>query len=98
MSGNSATMPPDFAYKWEPVGAGFLCAFCPSQVFQKHAWRAYSEKYGQAYVCPRHLYHIQKGFRGEAHAVWLAIRAANMKSFRERHDTLSAVREVIEHE
>lgn len=85
---NNATMPSDFAYKWESVGAGFLCAFCPPGKVHAHAWRAYSEKYGHAYVCPRHLYHIQRGLGGEGRAVWLAIRAAKLKSFREQHETL----------
>lgn len=83
-----STIPADFAYKWESVGAGFFCAFCPPGRHPLHAWRAYSEKYGQAYVCPQHLLHLQTGLGGESRGVWLAIRAAKIKSFREQHEML----------
>lgn len=91
MADNNATMPADFAYKWESVGAGFLCAFCPAGRQHAHAWRAYSEKYGQAYVCPRHLYHIQNGLGGESRAVWLAVRAANIKRLSVRNGVLEEI-------
>lgn len=87
MSANS-NMPEDFSYKWEPVGAGFLCAFCSPGANHLHLWRAYSEKYGQAYVCPRHLHHIQTGLGGEGRAVWLAIRASGVKRTQERQEML----------
>ena len=85
---DNSSPPDDFRYSWESVGKGYLCAFCPPKMHD-HAWRAHSEKYGDAYVCPRHLHHIQHGFRGERGAVWLAVRAAKMKSFRERWETLN---------
>lgn len=88
---NNATMPADFAYKWEPVGAGFLCAFCPAGRRHAHAWRAYSEKYGEAYVCPQHLLKIQQGFQGEGLAVWLAIRANKIKRLSVRNGVLEEI-------
>lgn len=75
---NKSSPPEDFAYTWESVGAGYLCVFCPAGKIQQHAWRAHSEPYGDVYVCSRHLHHIQSGFRGERHTVWLALRAGKM--------------------
>lgn len=78
----SGSPPDDFTYRWESAGTQyppfFQCAFCPASKDHKHVWRAYSEKYGFVYVCPRHLHHIGTGLRGERHMVWLALRAKTM--------------------
>lgn len=89
---DNSSPPDDYTYAWESVGDGYACAFCTSYKPQTHAWRAHSDKYGDVYVCPRHLHHIQTGFRGERHAVWLALRAKKIKRLSQRVEALEDVR------
>lgn len=91
---DKSTPPDDYSYRWESVGEGWACEFCPTYKIQKHAWRAHSEKYGDVYTCPRHLHHIQTGFRGERHTVWLALRAKKMKRLSARVEALEELRDV----
>lgn len=67
-------VPSDFSYQWESVGAGYLCEMCPITKIHNHLWRAHSEKYGDVYVCPRHLHHMGTMYRGERDVVWLLHR------------------------
>lgn len=68
-------IPDDFHYTWQSVGAGYLCAFCPPRKVNAHSWRAHSEKYGDVYVCPRHLHYMQTALRGERGMLWVALRS-----------------------